>query len=217
MRYKNIQLHWLSHAGFKIKLVAEEKIIYIDPFQLQGEQEKADFLFITHAHYDHCSIEDIKKIIKSDTIVICSIDVQSKIAKASDNVNIRIVHPAKEYKLNHIVFKTIPAYTPKKNFHPKENDWVGYLLTVGETTLYHAGDTDFIPEMKTIQTNIALLPVGGTYTMNAYEAIQAAITIKPQLAIPMHWGSIVGSKEDAHIFVDGCKEEGINAEMLERE
>src|SRR3989344_2734445 len=145
MHYKNLSIHWLRHAAFKIK-TADNKIIYIDPFQISEENEKADLLFITHAHYDHCSIEDIKKIIQPHTIVICPSDVQSKIAKASDNVNIQIVHPEKNYTIQNISFTTTPAYTPKKTFHPQHNEWVGYIITIDKITLYHAGDTDFIPE-----------------------------------------------------------------------
>lgn len=215
MRYKNLSITWLSHAGFMIKS-EENKIIYIDPFQIITEK-KADVIFITHAHYDHCSIEDIKKIIQPHTIVVCGTDVQSKLGKVRDNIGTIIVEPGKEYEVAGLKVKTVAAYNKTKSFHPKENHWVGYIIKIGKTTLYHSGDTDLIPEMSAVKADVVLLPVGGTYTMNAEEATKAAQIIKPQLAIPMHWGTIVGSLKDAEDFVQICKEAGINAEILEKE
>ena len=220
MEYKNLIIHWLGHAGFKIKF--REKIIFVDPFQLadnteENKTEKADIIFITHSHYDHCSIEDIKKIIKPETIVVCTSDVQSKLGKVASHVNSLIVEPGKKYNIEEISFETIPAYNINKNFHPHDNYWVGYVINLDGTKIYHIGDSDIIPEMKNVKTDVALFPIGGTYTMNAEEAMKAAVAIKPLLAIPMHWGSIVGTKEDAEKFVQGCREKGITADILEKE
>jgi len=215
MLYKNIELKWLGHAGFLIK---NEKIIYIDPYQLDNKEwEKADILFITHSHYDHCSIEDIKKIIKQETIVVCGSDVQSKLGKVGDNINIKIVEPGKSGEINGIVFSTVPAYNIGKVFHKKNEGWMGYIIEVNDLKIYHTRDSDVIPEMNTIKTEIALLPVCGKFTMNADEAVRAAEIIEPKLAIPMHYGSIIGSRENADKFVNGCEELRIEARILERE
>ncbi len=217
MEYKNLVIHWLGHAGFKI--ISREKMIFIDPFQLseKSSNEKVDVIFITHSHYDHCSIEDIKKIIKTETIVVATSDVQSKLGKVAPHVSAFIVEPGMSYNVGKILFQTVPAYNINKNFHPKNNYWTGYLINFDGIKIYHSGDTDLIPEMKNVKTDIALIPVGGTYTMNAEEAVRTVEIIKPSLAIPMHYGSIVGSREDAERFVDGCREKGIKAEILEKE
>lgn len=218
MQYKNLTISWLGHAGFRIK--DKNNVIYIDPFQLPNENyenEKADIIFITHSHYDHCSIEDIKKIMKSDSLVICTSDVQSKIRKVGDNIQVKIIEPGMSFKISGINVKTVNAYNIGKSFHPKNNYWVGYIIEINGSKIYHAGDTDVIPEMNIIKSNIILLPVGGTYTMNSYEAAKAAEIIKPEIAIPMHWGSIIGSRKDAEVFVNECIKLGINSEILEKE
>ncbi len=213
-----LDLKWLGHAGFLIKVGM--KNIYIDPYQISSGEKKADILLITHSHYDHCSIEDINKIIKKDTLVLCPADCQSKITKL--DVKMQVVEPGQKLRIDNITIKAVPAYNINKKFHSKGENWLGYIIENGKT-VYHAGDTDLIPEMKKIaelakkKRLIALLPVGGTYTMDSAEAARAAQIIKPFLAIPMHWGSIIGSKEDAEKFVELCKEKGISAKILEKE
>ena len=216
MEYKGIEINWLGHAAFRIK-DKNGKTIYIDPFQLANKNyEKSDIIFITHPHYDHCSIEDIKKIIKKDTLVVSTSDVNSKIRKVGDNLNVKIVEPNQKLEVLGIKIETIPAYNIGEEFHPKNNFWLGYIIEINGIKIYHSGDCDIIPEMNTIKTDIALLPVGGTYTMNSHEAVRVAELIAPKLAIPMHYGSIVGSKKDAEDFVDGCKKIEIRAMILER-
>lgn len=187
----------MGHASFKL---SGEKIIYIDPFQI-AESEKADIILITHPHYDHCSIEDIKKIAKRDTAIIAPIDCQSKIAAGKLHyAEFKNIAPGDEISVygHHII--AVPAYNLNKHFHNKSDEWVGYVISCGGKSFYHAGDTDFIQEMASIRTDVAMLPVGGTYTMNAREAAQAALIMKPKIAIPMHYGSIVGKPEDAEVF-----------------
>lgn len=221
MKIQNIDLEWLGHSSFKIK--AENKVIFIDPYQLTNSKEKADFILITHSHYDHCSQQDINKIVKDGTIIVCTADCQSKIARVKEKVKIELIEPRAEIKLNDFKIRTIEAYNNNKKFHPKSEGWVGYIIQIGNVVIYHAGDTDLIKEMEKLtgyskkgNTFIALLPVGGTYTMNAEEAAKAASIIKPTMAIPMHYGTIVGSREDAEKFVELCKEEGIKAQILEK-
>lgn len=193
-------IEWLGHASVRIK---GGKIIYIDPYNLMTE-EKADLILITHGHYDHFSISDINKIIKPDTKIFATPDCSSKLARI-ETAKVQIVSPNQRFTEGEVVIETVPAYNKNKEFHPITNDWVGYIITVSGKRIYHAGDTDFIPEMKNIKADIALLPVGGTYTMNAKEASMAANLIKPKIAIPIHYGSIVGKESDAQDFKEMCK------------
>ena len=213
MQFKNINIEWLGHASFIIK---SDRTIYIDPYQIDIE-EKADVILITHDHYDHCSLQDIEKIVKKGTIVICPSDCQSKITKLKQDVEIMVLNPGNEILIKGMKVKAFPAYNVGKNFHKKEDEWNSYLLDTLAVKIYHAGDTDVIPEMNRLgEVDIALLPIGGKFTMNAEEAVKAADTIRPKIAIPMHYGSIVGTKEDAEKFVKLCIESGIHAEMLEK-
>ena len=220
MKINGIELKWLGHSGFQIK---NKKIIYIDPYNIKDGLEPADIIFITHNHYDHCSFADIGKIVKEGTRIILTADCQSKITRFKVPIKIEIVEPGKEIDFGNIKINVIPAYNIDKAFHPKEEGWVGYLIKIDEVLIYHAGDTDKIPEMQKLtgfkqsgKDFVALLPIGGRFTMTAEEASEAAKLIKPDLAIPMHYGGIVGTEEDAKEFVELCKEEGINALILEK-
>jgi len=213
MNYKNLRIEWLGHAGFLIK---NNKTIYIDPFKIDAE-EKADIILITHGHYDHCSIEDIQKIVKDKTIIVIPADCQSKINKLSQDVNVHIISPGEVTSLNGIKVFACPSYNIDKEFHPKEEGWNSYVLDVSGIRIYHAGDTDLIPEISHLRSiNIAMLPVGGKFTMDSEQAAKAASIIKPSIAIPMHYGSIVGTRENAENFVRLCQEKGIKAEILEK-
>ncbi len=220
MEINGIEIKWLGHAGFLIK---NSKILYIDPYKIKDGLEKADIILITHSHYDHCSIEDIEKIIKEGTKIIMPADCQSKILKFKAPVEMIIIEPGQEIVLGNIRITAFPAYNIDKSFHQKEDDWVGYFLKMNEVMVYHAGDTDNIPEMQRLTGHkhngkkfIVLLPVGGRFTMSAEEAADVAKLLKPDLAIPMHYGSIIGSKEDAQEFCDMCKEFGIECMILEK-
>jgi len=217
MKYKNIELKWLGHSGF---LIQNGKTIYIDPFRISDDLPEADIILITHSHYDHCSIEDIRKIARDGTIIICTADSQSKFRHIDLKLDLKLLEIGGkiEFDEGNLKIWAVPAYNINKTFHEKAEDWIGFILELGEINIYHAGDTDNIPEMKHIQEiDIALLPIGGTVTMNAGEAANAAITIKPKLAIPMHWGTIVGNKNDAEIFVRQCSASGIEAKILDKE
>lgn len=221
MKIGKVELRWLGHSGFLIK---NSKVIYIDPYQIKDNSEKADLIFITHSHQDHCSIADMQKIVQDGTRIIMPADCQSKITRFNVPIKMEIVEPGQEINLGDIKISTLPAYNLDKHFHSKEELWVGYLIKIDDTLIYHAGDSDFIPEMQKLtgykqpgKEFIALLPVGGRFTMSAEEAAEAAKLIKPSLAIPMHWGSIIGSEEDAKEFKELCEENNIKAEILERE
>jgi len=220
MKIGEIELKWLGHSGF---LIRNHRIIYIDPYNIKPDLEKADIILITHSHYDHCSVADIKNIVKKGTKIIVTADSQSKITRMDVPIDIQIAEPNQEFNFGELKISTLPAYNLDKQYHPKEEGWVGYVIKMNDVIIYHAGDTDLIPEMQKLTGHkqqdkkfIALLPIGGKFTMNAEEAAEAAKLIKPSLAIPIHYGTIVGDNKDAEEFVKLCKENGIEAIIPEK-
>lgn len=181
--------------------IEKEKIIYIDTYEMQEEKHDADIIFITHTHYDHFSLKDIEKVKKENTIIVGpeGIEEVQKIGFLKENI--KIVKPNQNYEIAGIQIETLPAYNLYKKFHPKENQWVGYILNLQGKRYYIAGDTDNLEELRSIKCDIAFVPIGGTYTMNAQEAADLINKIQPKIVVPTHYGSIVGSKEDAKIFV----------------
>ncbi|GBD38675.1 hypothetical protein HRbin37_00930 [bacterium HR37] len=191
---ENVALSWLGHASFRVEF--GDKVIYIDPWKIKRKEE-ASLVLITHSHFDHLSVDDVKRVQGSGTVIVATRDSASKLKG-----DVRIVKPGDSVTVNDIGIEAVPAYNIGKSYHPKSNGWVGFILDLGGTRIYHAGDTDAIPEMKKIKADVALLPVGGTYTMTAQEAAEIANEFKPKTAVPMHWGTIVGSREDAERFKD---------------
>ena len=201
------KIHWLGHDAIKIDAGL---IIYFDPFQIQPGPT-ADIIFISHDHYDHCSPEDIAKIQGPETVIVTC---KSCVQKLTGTV--QVAAPGDSLTVKGIPVRAVPAYNTNKTFHPKKNGWLGFIILIGGVRIYHAGDTDLIPEMQEIQTDIALLPVSGTYVMTHEEAAKAALTLNPSLAIPMHYGSLVGDHTDAEHF--GRLLEGkIPVKILEKE
>lgn len=189
----------LCHSSIKI---TKGVIIYFDPFKIKKEYHDADLIFITHSHYDHFSPEDINKVRKEGTIIIATEDLLDKLLTLGfTKESIIIVKQNENFNVKDINFKTIPAYNTNKNFHPKENNWVGYLLTLDNTTYYIAGDTDITKENRKVRCDVAFVPIGGTYTMTVEEAAKLINEIKPKIAIPTHYGEIVGDTSDGERFV----------------
>ena len=188
----------LCHSSIKIN---KEKVIYIDPFKIDKNYNDADMIFVTHDHYDHYSEEDIDKIKKEDTIIIAPEELLTKLLrKGFRKDSIITVEPNKKYMIQGMKFETIPAYNTNKQFHPKENGWVGYIIEIKGVRYYIAGDTDITEENRRVKCDVAFVPVGGTYTMDFKEAATLVIEIKPKMAIPIHYGDIVGTKQDAIDF-----------------
>ncbi|TAN42195.1 MAG: MBL fold metallo-hydrolase [Nitrospirae bacterium] len=200
-------IHWLGHDTFRI---TGQKIIYTDPFQVK-KKDIADIILITHEHRDHCSPEDVRKLQGPATVIVAPADCAGKLGGT-----IKTVRPGDVIEVQGIAIEVVPSYNTNKQFHTKDRGWVGYIFTVNGQRIYIAGDTDHIPEMKKIRADIALLPVSGTYVMTAEEAVKAALDIKPKLAIPMHYGSIVGSKDDAKRFAEALRGK-IDVQILQEE
>ncbi len=200
---KNIE--WLGHDVFKIS--SGPTVIYTDPFRLQEGADKADIILITHDHYDHCSPDDVAKIVKPDTTIVAPQSSADKLKR-----KVEVVRPGSRLELGEIAIEVTWAYnlnkfrSPGQPFHPKGTDFVGYIFAIDGERIYLAGDTDLIPEMRDIDVDIALIPVSGTYVMTADEAIEAANSaIRAKTFIPMHYNSIVGTDDDARKFAAGVK------------
>ena len=199
----------LNHASIKIE---RDKVIYIDPFQIQGEPHDADIIFCTHDHFDHLNPEAIGKVMKDETVIV----VPKKNAKKFKKFQLKEVigvEPDNQYEAGGVTFKTVRAYNLNKKFHKKKKNWLGYILDVDDVSYYIAGDTDYIPEMDNVKADVVFLPVGGFYTCDAEEAAKAANAIKPRAAVPIHFGSIVGTKVDAESFIKNL-DEGIEGVIL---
>lgn len=196
-KIENIEI--LCHSSIRIK---NKNIIYVDPFKIEKNYNDADLIFITHDHYDHYSEEDIDKVINKNTIIIVPDGLLIKLLKKGiDKDRIVVVKPNNEYKIDEIIFKTVPAYNTNKKFHPKENGWVGYIINLENIKYYIAGDTDITEENQKVNCDIAFVPVGGIYTMDYIEAASLVNKIEPKIAIPIHYGSVVGTKQDAINFI----------------
>ena len=172
--------------------------IYFDPFKIENEYHDASLIFITHSHYDHFDLDSINKVKNDKTIIIIPDD--DEIKSKLDNYN--IVLPNNTYNFNNIIINTIPSYNTNKEFHPRENNWLGYIVTINNETYYVMGDSDITDEAKLVHCDYLFIPIGGTYTMDYREASELTNIIKPKIVFPIHFGSIVGDKEDYNKFKD---------------
>ena len=187
---------WLGHDAFRID---GSRTVYFDPYDISAGPN-ADLILITHEHFDHCSPEDVKRVQADHTVLVAEPDSSRKLSG-----DVRVVHPGDRLEVQGVVIHAVPSYNVDKAFHPREKGWVGYILEMDGARIYHAGDTDLIPEMKDLDVDIALLPVSGTYVMNWEQAVKAAEVLHPALAIPMHYGTVVGDDQDALHFKDALE------------
>lgn len=211
LKYDSIQVTWLGHDGFKITFTNNDnkkKTIYIDPFKLRASKKNAhdaDLVLISHAHFDHLSLEDLSEILNTKTSIIAAEECIEKLAHFPHEL--KGVKPGDGLTIQGVPIEAVYAYNTNKNFHPKSDNKVGFIMVINKCRIYHAGDTDIIPEMEFTKPDIALVPVSGTYVMTAEEAAKATDElIRPtKFVIPMHYGTIVGSKQDALTFRDLVK------------
>ncbi len=213
-----LDIELIAHDCFCVK---NSQTIYFDPYQLpEGKLEKADLILVSHEHFDHCSTKDLQKISDKNTTIVASEQCQSILNPLKNQVKkINYLKPGQGLDVSGIKIEAVPAYnvdkfrSPGIPFHPKFDNKCGYVVTVDGKRLYHAGDSDFIQEMRTLKNiDIAFLPVSGTYVMTAHEAADAAMVMKPRVAIPMHYGTIIGSRDDAESFKFVAK--GVNVLIL---
>ena len=181
-----------TQSSIRIEL---DKIIYFDPYKIIDDKNDANIIFITHDHYDHMDLDSINKVKNDNTIVVAPKSMEDVINKI-DFKDYVFLNPYDEINIEGIDIKTIPAYNIEKPFHPRENNWLGYIITYNNITYYIAGDTDKTPENENVKCDIALVPIGGYYTMDPIEASELIKIINPKVVIPTHYGSIVGNKDD---------------------
>jgi len=188
-----VEIKWISHASFR--LFSQEGVVYIDPWKLSDAPHDADVVFVSHSHHDHMSQEDIEKVSKDGTEIVGPGETIANLPSAS------AIDPGQKTTIKGITIEAVPAYNIDKAYHPKANRWCGAVVVIDGKRIYYAGDTDLIPEMSELgDVDVALLPVGGTYTLDALTAAKACEQIGCKAAIPYHWGDIVGSRKDADKF-----------------
>jgi L-ascorbate metabolism protein UlaG (beta-lactamase superfamily) len=198
--YKGVKISWLGHDSF---ILEHNKKIIIDPYQIT-KHDKADIILISHNHFDHLSVDDLKHVSTNDTVIVAANECIGMLDGFAFKEKIGLA-PGQEKIIQEIKIRAIHAYNldkinpgTGKPFHPKEDNKIGFLIKIGDVSIYHTGDTDLIPDMDDLRPDIVLVPVSGTYVMTAKEASKAIEKIKPKIAIPMHYGTIVGSEKDAH-------------------
>ena len=184
-----------------IKIV-KDKIIYFDPYKMDKEFHDADIIFITHDHYDHFDINSIKKVMSDKTYIVIPETLSNSVSEIFDSEKIKVVLPLNDYVVDDISFSTIPSYNINKQFHPKSNNWLGYLVNIDNKTYYIMGDTDDIPEARNVSCDVLFIPIGGTYTMDYKEAVNFTNYIKPKIAVPIHYAEVVGTFDDAMSFIN---------------
>ena len=216
------KLTWIHHASFF--LIADGISLYIDPWHIADTTQKADIILITHAHFDHYDKETILKLLRRDdtglasskTTIVCPEDVAEDLRSvvADGDAKIVTVKPGDHWEGNGYAVEAFPAYNITRPNHPRANDWVGYVLVHNDWTLYHAGDTDNIPELEGLVCDVALLPVGGTYTMDPREAVDMLRHIRCATVVPMHFGNVVGSPEMGEQFAALVADAGLAVNVV---
>lgn len=207
------KLHWLGHASFRLDA---SKTVYFDPWKLAKNAKKADIIFISHEHFDHFSKDDLAIISTENTVFVTDKTVSRQLKGEVKYKEIKALLPKDSIEIDGVKIQAVASYNLNKEFHTDDSQKLGFIVTIDGVSIYHAGDTDNIPEMKDYRCDIALLPVSGTYVMTADEAAEAALAIKPKVVIPMHYGDIVGSQADAERFQELLRDK-VEVKILEKE
>ncbi|MDR2935664.1 MAG: MBL fold metallo-hydrolase [Candidatus Adiutrix sp.] len=200
MKTNTDRLAWLGHSGFRL---SGGRLVYFDPWEAGGPI--ADIILITHDHFDHCDPPTVRALSGPKTQIVTEPAAAAKL-KAEGFTHIKVMAPGDEIEIDGVNIQAVPAYNLNKDFHPRAQNYLGFIVTLDGLSVYHAGDTDCIPEMSEIKAQVALLPVSGTYVMTAEEAVQAALAISPAVAIPMHFNKIVGDDAMARTFAEALKD-----------
>lgn len=189
----------LTHSS--IRITGNYGVIYADPYNIRDEAHDAAYIFVTHDHYDHFSPEDIQKVANDNTVLIAPETMEKQVLKSTvGNLHTEYVKPGTYHAFGSLEYETVPAYNILKPFHTRGAGWVGFVLHVDGKRIYIAGDTDLTKEAKEVKCDIALIPIGGTYTMDAKKAAELVNQLRPEIAIPTHYGSVAGNEEDAYAF-----------------
>jgi L-ascorbate metabolism protein UlaG (beta-lactamase superfamily) len=187
---------WFKQAAYRWD--GDGRTVYIDPWGVPEDAPKADAIFITHAHDDHFQPEEIQRLQGPETQIVAPRDIAGELSG-----NVQAVAPGDQFEAAGVKGQAVPAYNiveDRLDKHPKEKGWVGFVLQLGDHSYYHAGDTDHLPELESLDAQVALVPIGGTYTMDASEAAGLVRAMAPELAVPMHYGFVVGTPTDAETF-----------------
>lgn len=207
-------LHWLGHDSFRLD---GQKVVYFDPWNLPPVAGQADIILVTHEHFDHFSKKDIAAVSTADTVIVTTAAVAKDLRGAKfPHKEVKALAPGESCEVAGVRIRGVASYNVNKDFHPKKTGKLGFIVSMDGVTVYHAGDTDVIPEMAGYKCDIALLPVSGTYVMTADEAVQAALVIAPKIAVPMHYGEVAGTEADAKAFAQGLKGK-IDARIMKKE
>ncbi len=200
-----------AHSSIRI---ASGKVLYFDPFHITAESHDADVIFVTHDHYDHFSPEDIAKIIKEDTVFVAPKSTSGLIRETFSGFDVTEVAPGDAFSVAGIEGEAVAAYNPAKKFHPKKEEWVGYVVTVDGLRHYICGDMDETEESRNVKCDVLLLPIGGTYTMDVPQAVELTAKLSPKYAVPTHYGDIVGKASDGSAFAEEIEKKGIPTQVV---
>lgn len=209
--FENATITALGHAGFVVEFIDKKLRIAFDPYDIKEEQP-VDYVFVSHQHFDHCDVVSIRKLLKKSTIIVAPACCERELAEFGEQLE--LMTDKEKHKLKQCIYWALPAYnvnkfrTPNEVFHPKEMGGVGFVVEVDGFRMYHAGDTDRIPEMDGLKKlDLAFLPISGTFVMTLEEAIEAARVLKPKMVIPMHFGKLLGSVGDANRYHNMLREQ----------